>query len=216
MVWEYHGGCAEVMNERQIRQLLPLNGEVQLVQRKAIECFGCGGARGSASPALFDRGGFLPLSFCGTGNEQFFDSTWHGAAGPQASDPHHGGAVGGCWVCRWYGSLSSGRCRESLPFYYRHGGPLPHLSLGLLSKQFVWFLGIPLSSWGFPVWVAPSTAVIYLGCYVGINIFPEQQITPLLLSIGEKLLHWSTARLSLVGWVGSSGPTTFCWPQCGT
>ena len=48
-------------------------------------------------------------------------------------------------------------------------------------------------------WVPPGRAVRYLGCQVGLDLTAEQQIAPLLLSIRKKLLHWSSARLSLAG-----------------
>ena len=47
--------------------------------------------------------------------------------------------------------------------------------------------------------IPPGTAVRYLGCQVGLDLSPEQQIAPLLLSIRKKLLFWSSARLSLAG-----------------
>ena len=48
-------------------------------------------------------------------------------------------------------------------------------------------------------WVPAGTPVRYLGCQIGIDLSAEQQIAPLLLSIRKKLLHWSSARLSLAG-----------------
>ena len=48
-------------------------------------------------------------------------------------------------------------------------------------------------------WVPPGTPVRYLGCQVGLELAPEQQIAPLLLSIRRKILFWSSARLSLAG-----------------
>ena len=40
-----------------------------------------------------------------------------------------------------------------------------------------------------------------LRCRVGLDLTAEQQIVPLLLSIMQKLLFWSSARLSLAGQV---------------
>ena len=48
-------------------------------------------------------------------------------------------------------------------------------------------------------WIPAGTSVRYLGCQIGIHLLAEQQIAPLLLSIRKKLLHWSSARLSLAG-----------------
>ena len=48
-------------------------------------------------------------------------------------------------------------------------------------------------------WVPRGTPVRYLGCQVGIDLSPEQQIAPLLLSIRKKIAFWSTAKLSLAG-----------------
>ena len=48
-------------------------------------------------------------------------------------------------------------------------------------------------------WLGKGTPVRYLGCQVGIELSSEQQITALLLTIRKKLLHWSSAKLSLAG-----------------
>eukprot|EP00250_Pteridium_aquilinum_P015467 c22598_g1_i1 orf=254-919(-) len=65
-----------------------------------------------------------------------------------------------------------------------------------------WISSSPTPAWspdpGFR-WIPPGTAVRYLGCQVGLDLSPEQQIAPLLLSIRKKLLFWSSARLSLAG-----------------
>ena len=65
-----------------------------------------------------------------------------------------------------------------------------------------WISETPTPSW-MPDprfrWIPPGTAVRYLGCQVGPDLSPEQQIAPLLLSIRKKLLFWSSARLSLAG-----------------
>ena len=65
-----------------------------------------------------------------------------------------------------------------------------------------WISDSPTPQWmpdsGFR-WVPPGTPVRYLGCQVGLELAPEQQIAPLLLSIRRKILFWSSARLSLAG-----------------
>ena len=48
-------------------------------------------------------------------------------------------------------------------------------------------------------WIPKGTPVRYLGCQIGIDLSPEQQIAPLLLSMRQKLLGWSKSRLSLAG-----------------
>lgn len=46
-------------------------------------------------------------------------------------------------------------------------------------------------------WIPPGTAVVrYLGCQIGLDLSPKQQIAPLFLSIWKKLLFWSSAHLS--------------------
>ena len=48
-------------------------------------------------------------------------------------------------------------------------------------------------------WVPAGTSVRYLGYHIGLDLSAEQQVAPLLLSIRQKLLLWSSARLSLAG-----------------
>ncbi len=48
-------------------------------------------------------------------------------------------------------------------------------------------------------WLPKGTTVRYLGCQIGIDLTTEQQLAPLLLTIRKKLLHWSSAQLSLAG-----------------
>ena len=48
-------------------------------------------------------------------------------------------------------------------------------------------------------WIPRGASIRYLGCQVGIELAPEQQIAPLLLCIRRKLLSWSSARLSFAG-----------------
>ena len=39
----------------------------------------------------------------------------------------------------------------------------------------------------------------YLGCMVGIDLRPEAMLSPLLLSIKRKLIHWDAQQLSFAG-----------------
>ena len=48
-------------------------------------------------------------------------------------------------------------------------------------------------------WLQHGEPVRYLGCMVGIDLRPEAMLSPLLLSIKRKLIHWDAQQLSFVG-----------------
>ena len=48
-------------------------------------------------------------------------------------------------------------------------------------------------------WLHHGEPVRYLGCMVGIDLRPETMLSPLLLSIKRKLIHWDAQQLSFAG-----------------
>jgi hypothetical protein len=46
-------------------------------------------------------------------------------------------------------------------------------------------------------WIPKGTAIRYLGCQIGVELFAKQQLAPLLMNIRRKLLSWSSSPLSL-------------------
>ena len=48
-------------------------------------------------------------------------------------------------------------------------------------------------------WVPYDSTVRYLGCQIGLEVSPENQVAPLLLTIRKKLIYWSSKKLSLAG-----------------
>ena len=48
-------------------------------------------------------------------------------------------------------------------------------------------------------WIPRGTAIRYLGCQIGVDLPPEAHVAPLLTMLRRKLLHWSSAQLSLAG-----------------
>ena len=48
-------------------------------------------------------------------------------------------------------------------------------------------------------WIPSGCPVRYLGCTIGVDLSMENQVAPLLLSLRQKLLLWSSAKLSFAG-----------------
>ena len=48
-------------------------------------------------------------------------------------------------------------------------------------------------------WLHHGEPVRYLGCMVGIDLRPEAMLSPLLLSIKHKLIHWDAQQFSFAG-----------------
>ena len=67
--------------------------------------------------------------------------------------------------------------------------------------------GIPIGTnahcdWGVAdgfTWLQPGQTCRYLGFQIGLDVTPEQQFAPVLVSIRKKLCHWSSCHLSLAG-----------------
>ena len=59
-------------------------------------------------------------------------------------------------------------------------------------------VNIPTS--GF-TWIPRGQSIRYLGCRMGLGLNAEDMITPLLLTLRNKLIYWNKEKLSLAGHV---------------